>query len=321
MLSHRGEPLVNEEKAKLDVSIIVSTKNRPRQLRNCLGSIVASTYPYKELVVVDSSDSPICEENEEMVRRVGGKYCYESRHRLAVARNTGIRAALGEIVVMADDDFIVDKDWIFSLLKNYTDPEVVCCSGRMVSYRSGEMSKLFEKAMSFDRGEKRRVFTKKDIRIMNLLKLVTSVGNRRFYEKTPVPWAAGSGFASFRRWVFDTVGYFDEDLGIGKRSSGEDSDMYYRLLKSNYTIVYDPTAIIYHDHLPTLETISKSAYAYGTDKLVFYKKYCQDPYMLVCLGGALAITLFSFLKALLTRDQDMRHIIWSEIKGILHLPT
>lgn len=312
-----GEPLVNEGKAKLDVSIILPTKNRPRQLRNCLNSIITSSYPYKELIVVDSSDSPIREENEEVVKRLGGKYCFESRHRPAVARNTGIRAASGEIVVIADDDFIVDKDWITNLVKNYTDPELVCCNGRMVSYRNDEMSQLFERIMSFDRGEKRRVFTKKDIRILSLFKLITSIGNRRFYESTPVPWAAGSGFSSFRREIFDTLGYFDEDLGIGKRSSGEDPDMYYRLLKADYQIVYDPTSIIYHDHRTSLEAISRFAYEYGTNKRVFYKKYCRDAYMLVCLLGSMSITFFSFLKALLTRDRNLRQVIWSEIKGIL----
>ncbi|GAI57604.1 unnamed protein product, partial [marine sediment metagenome] len=138
-----------------------------------------------------------------------------------------------------------------------------------------------------------------------------------FYDSTPVPWAAGSGFSSFRGWIFDKVGYFDEELGIGKRSSGEDPDMYYRLLKADYKIVYDPASIIYHDHLPTLEAISKLAYQYGTNKLVFYKKYRRDAYMLVCLLGSLSITFFSFLKTLLTGNRKLRRIIQSEIKGIL----
>ncbi|GAI48893.1 unnamed protein product, partial [marine sediment metagenome] len=146
---------MNKEKPTLDVSVIVPTKNRPGQLKNCLESIVSSAYPYKELIVVDSSDSPFREENEEMVKGVGGKYIHESRHRPAVARNTGIRAASGDIVVIADDDFIVDKDWISNLVKNYTDPEVACCNGRMAPYRDDETSRLFETAMSFDRGTKR----------------------------------------------------------------------------------------------------------------------------------------------------------------------
>lgn len=317
MSSYRNESPVDEEKDLPNVSIIVPTKNRPGQLGNCLESIVASAYPYRELIVVDSSDSPIRQENEALVKRLGGKYIHESRYRPAVARNTGIRAASGDIVVIADDDFIVDKDWISNLVKNYTDPEVACCNGRMAAYRNDETSRLFETAMSFDRGTKRQVFTKNDIRISNLFRLITAIGDRRFYDSTPVPWAAGSGYSSFRRWIFDKVGYFDEDLGIGKRSSGEDPDMYYRLLKADYKIVYDPASIIYHDHLPTLEAISKLAYQYGTNKLVFYKKYRRDAYMLVCLLGSMSITLFSFLKTLLTRDQNLRRIIQSEIKGIL----
>ena len=97
--------------------------------------------------MIDSSDEPIQKKNEELAPKLGVKYHYEERRRLAVARNTGIRISSGDIVVFADDDFIVDKDWISKLIKNFEDPEVVCCTGRTASLpgerrQSGKYYKL-----------------------------------------------------------------------------------------------------------------------------------------------------------------------------------
>lgn len=307
-----------QRQAVFDVSVIIPTRNRHQALRNCLESIIASGSSYKEILVVDSSDEPVREKNEELTKGLGAKYSYEGRKRLAVARNTGIKMSRGDIVVFADDDFIVDKNWLNNLIQNYSDPEVISCSGRMRPYHKDSESRLFEKYQDFDLGDKKHIFTGKDISILKLFGLITEIGNKALGSKTPLPWAAGAGFCSFRKKIFKEVGFFDEDLGRGNFSTGEDTDMMYRILKkTGYKIVYEPEAIVYHDHPYTLEAILGFAYNYGSIVPVFYKKYRTDVYMLLCFLGAVLLRFTTLVKSILVRDHRLRKIMLADFRGFL----
>jgi len=270
--------------------------------------------------VIDSSDAPVREKNEELVRKFGGKYYYESRRRLAVARNTGIRKASGDIIIFTDDDSIVHKGWIENLISNCEHPDTICCNGRVLSYREDDSSKLFEKYITFDRGPEKQVFSSKDISILKLLKAtILLTRNRTFHRKFPAPWSVGGdGFCSFRKRIFTEIGYFDEDLGKGDFSTGEDLDMMHRILKkTQYKIVYEPTAIVYHNHPHTLEAISRFAYNYGSIRPVFYKKYWKDIYMLPCFLGSFLLRFSTLIKSILWRDHELRKIMVSDFRGFL----
>jgi len=313
-----GTFLGENEEMPVSISVIVITKNRPVKLEACLRSIASSSYPYEELIVVDSSNKPISKQNEKLTRDLGGKYCYENIKRQAAARNKGINLSSGDIVVFADDDFIVDKDWIKNLVVNYRDHEVACCTGNIVSYRDDESSRLRESFGSFDRGNKRSVFTKKDFSILKLIKLVTFIGNKSLGEKTPLPFALGGGFLSFARWIFEEVGYFDNSLGRGEFSTGEEVDMVYRVAKSKYKCVFEPTAIVYHDHPRTIEDVIKLAYTYGTYQWTSYRKFRYDLYMWLCFVGSLFLSVSTLIKAILKSDRELRRVMVAHLKGFFH---
>ena len=123
--------------SNLKVSVIVPTRNRPEILKRCLESIVQSQtgYAYDELIVVDNSDDQAkIRLNRQIVKDLGVRYCEEATPGLSFARNTGIKVSTGDIIVFADDDFVVYKDWIRNLVPNYGDNEVMCCTGRILSY-------------------------------------------------------------------------------------------------------------------------------------------------------------------------------------------
>ncbi len=311
---------------KVEVSIIIPTKDRHNNLKACVETIIQSysCYPYKELLVIDGSeDLSIREMNKKFIEKVGGRYYFETRRGVSLARNTGIRKSSGEILVFADDDFIVDKNWINKLIENYKDTDVMGCTGRMLTYRNDEISELYEKCMSFDRGEVKRIFTKKDISILKLLKTVTLIGSKRLFENTPVPWAVGYGFYSFRRKIFDDIGYFDENLGRGTTFvGGEDPDIFYRILKHNYKMVYDPNAIIYHNHRQKYEDILKDAHNGGKFIKAITTKYImeKDVYMLFIFFGEFFLLLFTLLNSLFKSDENFKKMIGNEFKGFLEGP-
>lgn len=299
---------------KSDISIIVRTKDRPDHLVACLRSILVTylDFPYKEIIVVDSSDNSISKINQKEVQKINGKYIYEHRKGHSFARNTGIKESSGKIVIFVDDDFLVDKDWIKNLIKNYDDSDIGCCTGNMLTYRKDNVSNIFEESITFSKGDKKRIFTRRDTSIIKLLDCVFSIGEKRLDDKTPIPWVIGAGFCSFRRHIFDDIGYFDVSLNKG----GEDLDMFYRILKVGYKIAYDPKAIIYHNHRQSFDMVLLVAYSNGRgSRNLIEKYYKRDFYMSICFFGYFFLLLFSLIKS--SRKIHLQNMISAEMKGFL----
>ena len=54
---------------------------------------------------------------------------------------------------------------------------------------------------------------------------------------------------AYRKSVFDQIGFFDPALDVGTvTNGGGDLEMFFRVLKHGYTLVYEPKAIIRHRH-------------------------------------------------------------------------
>jgi glycosyltransferase involved in cell wall biosynthesis len=95
------------------VSVVVPTYNRPEKLLAAVESIAAQTYPNVELVVVD--DCSATPAQSVLTGAVPESLTYscirhEENRGANAARNTGIRAANGDIVSFLDDDDRWDPD-------------------------------------------------------------------------------------------------------------------------------------------------------------------------------------------------------------------
>lgn len=308
---------------KLDVSIIICTKDRPSDLVRCLENIIETriNFEYREIIVVDSSSGELRRINQKNVEKLGGKYIFEYRKGLSNARNTGIRSSSSDIIVFADDDFIVDKNWIKALIENYDNPDIVCCTGNMPPYRDDSVSDIFEESITFERGNKRRIFTKEDISMAKFLGPIMLIGKKRLRDKTPVPWVIGAGFCSFNRHIFDIIGYFDPELGTGTPSKGgEDLDIFYRIIKSGYKIIYEPKAVIYHNHRKNLDDILDVAYNNGWGSRTFIGKYYKDDlFMLVCHFGYFSLLTLSLIKSIISNNVYLGRMVYMELKGFLKI--
>ena len=88
-------------------SVIITTCDRPDELRRSIASVVGQTVRPQELIVVDDCSSHA---NESAVaeHRIGGfKIHYHrltQRSGASAARNAGARLAGGEILMFLDDD-------------------------------------------------------------------------------------------------------------------------------------------------------------------------------------------------------------------------
>lgn len=233
-----------------EISVIICTRDRPEQLKQCLRSLLELSPQPTEIIVVDNA--PTTDEVRQLVSQMPNvRYVLESRPGLSVARNTGIAHSKGEIIAFTDDDVMVHTNWIASLQKGFTSDRVMAVTGLVLPAQlETESQIIFEMGHgNFGWGYRKRTF------------------DRQFFAATknlgtPV-WRIGAGAnMAFRREIFELVGNFDERLGAGASGCSEDSEMWYRILAEGWICQYEPASVVFHYHRKELDSLNKQMYQY-----------------------------------------------------------
>ncbi|MDE1888928.1 MAG: glycosyltransferase family 2 protein [Planctomycetota bacterium] len=115
------------------VSILISTKNRFRDLKECVGSVLVQSVMPDEIILVDASDTGDSKKMvEELLSGNAIKFTYHRQDvisgkiRKTAAWNKAVRLALGDIIIFLDDDVVLDKHYIYHILKTYDEnPESI----------------------------------------------------------------------------------------------------------------------------------------------------------------------------------------------------
>jgi glycosyltransferase involved in cell wall biosynthesis len=233
-----------------EITVVIPTYNRLETLRHVVPSLLASTLsPARyEIVVADSNSS---DGTAEYLERVSGERSnvrhlpgpYTGR---AMARNAGIEAARGEIVVFTDADIIASPDLLERHFRHHRDAREVAVVGMEL-----QVGSLEEYEGLRDRPETRRPLHPERRRRLSWLYFLT-------------------GNASARKRDLERVGCFDENFtGYGH----EDLELGYRLQEAGIRILYEPRAVNYHWHpVPYDEQKKKMALA-GRSTVRFYRKH------------------------------------------------
>ncbi len=245
--------------ADVGASIVVATRDRPADLRECLASLCAqATERPLEIIVVDNH--PASEITPGMIAafpRV--RLVSEARPGLSYARNAGILVASHPIIVATDDDVVCPPDWIEQLLSPFEDPAVQVVTGNVLPRELETRAQRFFE----DYGGLSRGFTPRR------MDAATFARSRR-----AVPtWEMGAtANAAFRAALFadPRVGLMDEALGAGMPTGcSEDTYVFYRVLKTGGTIVYTPAAYVWHRHRDTLQAFRHQIRAYSTGHVAY----------------------------------------------------
>lgn len=231
------------------ISVVICTRDRPAELRQCLASFANQTQRPGQIVVVDNASRT--DETRQVVTAAGATYLREDRPGLDFARNAGARAATGEFVLYTDDDTELHEAWIANAVAAFgDDPQIVAVTGLVLpATLATESQLLFETQWGFGRGFFRIDF------------------GPDFYKRTRnwgcPAWELGAGAnMGFRREIFDKIGWFDERLDVGQSGCCGDSEYWYRILSNGYICRYEPTAVLKHYHRASLAGLENQIFQY-----------------------------------------------------------
>lgn len=110
----------------LETSTIICTRNRPADLAQMLTSLQKQTVPPTEIVIIDSSTTPIIE--NALIKPLWNKEFFLSkliyRHTkpgLTYQRNQGVKHASGEILYFFDDDVVLSPYYLEEMNRSFIE--------------------------------------------------------------------------------------------------------------------------------------------------------------------------------------------------------
>ena len=299
----------------IPVSVIVGTFDRPDDLRNCIHHLQAqNTSRSYEIVVVDNHpkstlSTPVKADFPGIV------WVEEPRQGVAYARNAGINASKGDILITIDDDVTVPSDWLEKIIAPLAQQDVAIVTGNILPI---ELETASQRSFEFYGGLGRGFgsFT------------VDGHWYDLFPHKPSPIWdLGGTANAAFRATIFSNpeIGLMDEALGPGMPSGvGEDSYLFYKAIKAGYKIVYEPKAFVWHCHRKTQQALRKQIYNYSkghvSHNLMTWIKDDDWRGLAQVLLGLPYAHLYRIKEYLLRRSDYPLSLVLLEIRGNLAGP-
>ena len=243
------------------VSIVIATYDRPDDLMNCLISLKEKKFERKvEIIVVDNHPESgltiqVLKDFPDII------LINEFRKGLGFARNAGVKAASGEIIITTDDDVTFPECWLENLVSPFSRGDIAAVAGNTLPFELENKSQLlFESYGGLGKGFEQKEFS-------------SGLFEKYRYLSFPTWRIGATSNAAFRKEIFNDpeIGYFIESLGPGMPAGvGEDSYMFYKILKSGRNIFYESDAYVLHKHRRTMKSLRKQIFAYSKGHVAYH---------------------------------------------------
>ncbi|PIY79896.1 MAG: hypothetical protein COY81_00190 [Candidatus Pacebacteria bacterium CG_4_10_14_0_8_um_filter_43_12] len=209
------------------VSIIIVVYNNEAYVKRCLYSVLAATYPSKEIIVIDNGSSDnslrILSEFKTKIKLV------KNQHNLgyAEANNAGFRLSKGNYVFILNPDTVVNKDFLEPLVVTLaSSPTIAACQPAIFLLNHPKELNLSEKTthyLGFD-----WITNHRSTNIPPLHEIVSFSGSAVLIKRSSILFNP----------LFDST-YF---------MYYEDTDLSWKLRLLGYKIIFQPKSKIYHDY-------------------------------------------------------------------------
>lgn len=211
------------------VSVIIPSLDRNRILQKTLEDLLKQNYVDFEIIVVDQTQKPNAQFLKFIVAHQDKiKYIIEKKKSSPHARNVGVKAASGEIILFLDDDVeIKNNKFITYHIQNFEDNKVGLVGGRVVHRTVRGDNKISSKVA------------------VGRLKWwgLKEITNFNSAKKCEIDHAAGGNF-SVRKNIYEQVGGFSE-IYQGNAHM-EETDFCLRVKRAGYKLIFEPKAVLVH---------------------------------------------------------------------------
>lgn len=217
------------------ISVVISTYNRCESLGRMLESLLKQEGADEiawEVIAVDNNSTDQTREVVESFHsrfRERLRYVFEPRQGLSHARNRGIRKSRGEIIAFTDDDVVLDRWWLKSILECFRDYDCDVVGGRVLPIYPQDTP----------------AWVKENPQKAAGAVVIYDYGNQIQRYEALMDLFIGANFA-FRQEVFAHCGMFRTDLKFGGLSINEDHEFIARLLKARKALYYSGKALVWH---------------------------------------------------------------------------
>jgi glycosyltransferase involved in cell wall biosynthesis len=233
------------------VSVVVASYNADRTLKACLDSLETLNYPDYEVILVDDGSRDTTPQIAFQRSRIR-YFRHEKNLGLAVARNTGIAAATGEIIAFTDADCRADEDWLYYLVRDLPAGNFAGVGGP--NLLPPEDSTVAATVMASPGGPAHVML------------------NDKLAEHVP-----GCNMA-FYKWALAAVDGFDPIF----TKAGDDVDLCWRLQQAGLNIGFSPAGFVWHYRRSTVRDYLNQQEGYGQAEALLVRKH---PEYFNVLGG------------------------------------
>jgi GT2 family glycosyltransferase len=244
--------VIGRRECEVGISVIIPTYRRPPSLERALRALARQTLPartYEVLVVIDGSE----DSTRELVTQLPIPYrlrCLDRPHRgRAAARNAGIAAAEGRMLVFLDDDMEPSPEFLEQHLRAHARSSRLAVVGAVPIVPGGSPAPVADYiAAKFNR------------HLGTLALPGHQFGVRDFY---------GGNF-SIGREVLARVGGFDEDFTL---YGNEDLELSLRLRRAGIPLVFRPEAWARQHYSKSLAEVAQDNVDKGRTAVLLASKH------------------------------------------------
>ena len=252
------------EKRALSISVVICTKNRPKDLKECIDSVICQEHLPNEIIVIDSSDNDFTRkliQKYEEEDNVSIQYAH-AKPSLTKQRNIGITKSRGDIVAFFDDDVILDKLYLKEVIKCFKmSHDIVGVGGIITNLNRKHIFNSYFRSIFMLRSSGKKGFMKRS-------------GFPCFYDASYIDEVVNTQILSgcnccYRKYILDDYKFDEIFEGYGLM---EDVEFSYRVSIQNKLVCTSKAKLI-HKYSP-LERINLKKYfeMYAFNHYYIFKK-------------------------------------------------